>query len=135
MDTTKKPKRKTVWVTVAALVVVFFAVQLAGHDWATRTLSPGPCKTIDCLANAKPAPRKLAEVRVDGADYIVWFGEMQPDWLVPSGPSCYVFNEHGRLVMWASLTGEGGEIEKFSRPALRADPVNLEAVLERVGRE
>lgn len=138
MDTPEKPKRKSVWPTVATFVALFLgcvAVTSAGRHWSERVLSPGACETIGCLSRTKPAPDFMREVRVDDRDYVVWFCEWEPMWTATSGPPCYVFDDRGRLVTWSIQTGEGGDIMRFAGPALSGKPVDLETVLDRVGRD
>lgn len=102
---------------------------------ADRDLSPGRCATLGCLARTKPAPFRLAEVRLDGRDFIVWIGEINPLWLAPSGRACYVFDGRGRLVMWTPDCGEGGEAERFAAAAWRAEPADLDALLAQIGQD
>lgn len=74
-------------------------------------------------------------MRIDGRDYVVWFAEWKPFLRFTSGPPSYVFDDRGRLVAWSVETGEGGDIMRYAGPALSGKSVDLDTVLNRVGRE
>lgn len=65
---------------------------------------------IQKFANRVPAPVSLYLVAGDDSSKIVWVGPV-PWYAMRSGGPCYVFDRHGKLIEWASETGEGSPID------------------------
>lgn len=108
-------RRKAIAIGVGLIIVVYLAEVRREY----RGLSPhGHFELMD-FANAMPPSKHVSVVRMDGCCFVVWIGERAGPLAVPSGSSCYIFDETGRLKMWCPDTGDGGPCDAFAVAALR----------------
>ena len=70
-------------------------------------------------------PKGLAQVEDGTGKKIVWVGETVLLSL-PSGPSCYVFDDMGKLIRYNILTGDGELTTKDLVIAYKADQITIE---------
>jgi hypothetical protein len=125
-------RRAAIMLIAVLLSLTLLRVGRAVYEWR---LSPGDCATLQCVATSKPSPVVLKEVQLAGRSYIVWLGETKPIWLAPSGPSAYVFDDRGHLLVWSSSTGDGEATERFYRIVYAGKPIALDDALKRLNRE
>ena len=100
--------------TIRDLAIKFAPLAIGGVAWiwlASRQLDAlaPPSENVDfcTFADEMPPPQRLAIIEgADSSIRIVWVGELA-SMSLPSGPSCYVFDESGTLVRWSTSTGDG----------------------------
>jgi hypothetical protein len=115
------------------ILLVLAVVFIPTRD-VDKVRPPAGADRLKQFAAAMPAPQKVAVVR-DGEDLIVWIGSKESLVYLASGPPCYVFDSHGKLVQWAPETGEGGEIDAFCRRAWVAEPIPVAEAIALCARE
>lgn len=93
-----------------------------------RVEPPGAGCLLSEFARTAAPPVRLAIVERDGERRLVWVGPV-PRFTIRSGPPCYVFDRDGRLMAWASETGEGGPLDPFKAAAHEAAPISLDEAL------
>jgi hypothetical protein len=111
--------------TVAFTVAYVFEVRRE----RSRLAPPEGVATLSAFADVMPPPERLELVHHDGRGYIAWTGALSGPYDVPSGPSCYIFNDKGCLVDWQSETGDGGPVEDFLRSSVKQKQLTLNEAL------
>jgi hypothetical protein len=95
-----------------------------------RLAPPEGVDTLDDFAESMPAPTKLAIVEESSTTYVVWIGEYATTWLLPSGPSCYVFDDAGDLLDWDWITGDGQSTTRLCELAWAAEALTVDEAIE-----
>lgn len=116
-----------------AIAVTVLLVGLAFYGWLAKrelaALTPSSDDvSFTTFAREMPPPRVLTHIHLrNGGERIVWNGEIAT-MIVPSGGSCYVFDESGILIDWSPTTGDGESIDQIWRRAIDRQPVTIEDV-------
>lgn len=97
---------------IAGVSVTLCLIWLHFASAQRARLTPKPGTTFGSFADAMSPPSRLAHV----GNEIVWVGD-DATLSLPSGPSCYVFDESGILVRWNLSTGDG---ERTTQDLVRA---------------
>lgn len=100
------------------LCLILFAIasSIANETWERKALAPPPgVTTLEAFAQSMPPPRHLITATYEGKRIFVWYGELMGLLTIPSGPSCYLFDESGNLIDWQAETGDGGPVERTLR--------------------
>ena len=122
-----KQFRKLATVLAVMLVGLAFYAWLAKRELATLTPSSEDV-SFATFADEMPPPRVLTHIHLrDGGERFVWSGEIA-DMILPSGGSCYIFDESGILVDWSPTTGDGESVDHIWRHAIEQKPVTIEDV-------
>ncbi|MFO1019083.1 MAG: hypothetical protein U0903_00060 [Planctomycetales bacterium] len=117
---------------VFILAVVIFVWGYVAYGEIAKLTPPSQDITLQQFVAKMPPPKRLAIVQHGGALKIVWIGETALI-AIPSGPSCYVFDSHGKLLDWAWETGEGGPIDAFFSAACEHTPLTIDQALKATG--
>ena len=108
---------------IILLCVVIIAIfQICTWPIAEKSLkSLEPPSGVDTFSEFKETmgePKVLYTIVFDDNKwYILWVGGMASDFAAPSGPSCYVFDAKGNLVLWSPKTGDGEPADKYLKCA------------------
>jgi hypothetical protein len=126
----RRRTHRTETIVLICLLLVFF-----GYFWEVgrehRSLAPPRgVATLAQFADVMSAPQSLQLVRYGDRNYIVWTGERTGPFDIPSGPSCYIFDDNGELVDWTSETGEDGSVDKFVRSSEKQPELTVEEALK-----
>lgn len=130
-DRRRSHRSETITLTILLVLIVAYVFEVSRERM--NLTPPQGAATLSAFADAMPTPRRLELVRNNGRDFIAWTGDFSGPCDVPSGPSCYVFNDNGKLVDWQSETGDGGPVEEFLRFSVRQKELTVDEALEIVG--
>jgi hypothetical protein len=122
-DRRRSHRTETIALCVALVAVIGYPLEIRRER--NRLAPPSGVNQLSDFAEAAPPPRRLELVRHDGDKYLVWFGALSGPLDVPSGPSCYLFDQKGRLIDWQPDTGDGGPVESFLSSSSRTGEISL----------
>lgn len=115
------------------LVLFAIATSIAHEAWERKALAPPPgVTTLEAFARAIPPPRHLITATHEGKRIFSWHGELMSLLTIPSGPSCYLFDESGNLIDWQAETGDGGPVERILIKSEGHRPIALAEALASV---
>jgi len=115
-------KELSIWFGVIACLTISWAYFANGQR---VKMVPKTGTTFDTFVEDMPPPKRLAQVEDGSGKKIVWVGETALLSL-PSGPSCYVFDDTGKLIRYNISTGDGEPTTKDLVIAYRADQITIE---------
>lgn len=116
--------------TVLTVLLTLFIAWVFEVRRERLNLAPPPgVATLSEFADTMPPPLRLELFQNDGRHYIVWTGELSGPVDVPSGHSCYIFDESGHLIDWQPETGDGGPVEDFLDSSAKKRPLTLDEAL------
>ena len=110
---------------VGGVLVSLFFVWLHFASAQRARLTPRPRTTFESFADQMSSPRRLSHV----GNEIVWVGD-DASLSLPSGSSCYVFDETGNLVRWNLSTGDGERTTEDLMQAYRSESISIDAAKE-----
>lgn len=116
---------------LASVLMLVVAHHLEVSRERNRLAPPAGVTQLTEFAKLMPPPRSLSLVQQDGNEYVVWFGEVSGPIDLPSGPSCYVFDQQGALVEWQAETGDGGPVHRFLDRSSTFEKIGLDEALKR----
>lgn len=126
----RRRSHRTETVVLAAVLALLLGYTLEVRRERNQLAPPRGIERLSEFAKIAPPPRWLGLVRHDGNDYVSWYGEHSGPFDVPSGPSCYLFDNNGKLIDWQPETGDGGPVESFLQSSSRAGEISLEDALK-----
>lgn len=130
-DRRRSHRSETIALTILLVLIVAYIIEVSRERMSLAP--PKGVATLSAFADAMPPPRRLELVRSDGRDFIAWTGDFSGPCDLPSGPSCYVFDDNGKLVDWQAETGDGGPVEKFLLSSVKQMELTLDEALEIAG--
>ena len=120
-------RSETVVLTLLLVLIVAYVFEVRRER--LRLAPPQGVATLSAFVDAMPPPQRLELVHNDGHGYIAWTGNLSGPCDLPSGPSCYIFNDNGHLVDWQPETGDGGPVEDFLRSSVKQKQLTLDEAL------
>jgi len=120
-------RSETAVLTLLLALIVAYVVEVRRERLGLAP--PQGVATLSAFADAMPPPQTLDLVHHDGHAYIAWTGDLSGPFDLPSGPSCYIFNDDGDLVDWQPETGDGGPVEDFLRSSVKQQQLTLDEAL------
>lgn len=118
-DRRRSHRSETVGLTLLLVLIVGYGFEVRREQ--ARLAPPVGVATLPAFVDAMPPPQYLELVHNDGREYVAWFGEVSGPLDVPSGPSCYLFDDSGDLIDWQPETGDGGPVEAFLQSSERLE--------------
>jgi hypothetical protein len=113
---------------VATLAGLFVWNRLASAE-RMRLVPPPGATTLKAFAEQMPPPKRLTKIDDNGSTKIVWMGDSASLSLV-SGPACYIFDEHGKLIQWNLSTGDGEPTSRLLSKTFQQPEMSLEEGLK-----
>jgi hypothetical protein len=128
----EKPKRQGGLLRRIAAVLLLLSLA-AGWFYLNfrqyeKRVPPPDAKSLQEFAERMPPPVHLTMLNDEGRPTVIWVGEKTSFPAIPSGPSCYQFDESGNLIDWCSDTGEGHRLDRFVALAYRSPTSSLAEV-------
>jgi len=100
-----------------SMLVIFVPQFILAQIERNRFRPPKGVDTFYEFIEQMPPPKLLTCFYTSEGWRIVWFGEEASSIAAPSGPSCYVFNDSGKLLMWNATTGDNEESTPYAKRA------------------
>lgn len=107
MSTTPNRKRSVIreWLPLALLLLGMLGIYVGFEVVGSRRVTPpASVQDFDGFMKWNASPREIQIVGPAGADHLLILGDNAG--LLPSGPSAYVFDKHGKLVTWTPDIGD-----------------------------
>jgi len=128
--TMKKKPIQRIAITCATIGVSIVIYCWLANQQIAALSPPSASVSFADFAEQMPAPRVLTEIHLrNGQKRIVWMSDVAT-MIIPSGGSCYVFDESGVLLQWSPTTGDGESIDNIWKQAIDRKPVTIEQVMK-----